>query len=169
MNIAYMGGRQAGIIGLLTIQALGHDLAHVVAYDANMAKIARSFTWEDVYRSLSEVNNDWEGVDLLLSVHGREIVSQSLLDRLPLGGINVHPCLYGFKGKNPVERFLKSNCKQASVGAHCMTSHIDEGEVLCEEYLQRNGSWTTVEEVYNHLYPLYPLVIHSALNNLENP
>ena len=100
MNIAYMGGRQAGIIGLLTVQALGHDTPLIVVSDPQMEQVARSLTYGAVYRSLSEIN-DWDSVDLLLSVHGREIVSQSVLEGLPLGGVNVHPCLFGFKGSNP--------------------------------------------------------------------
>ena len=92
-------------------------------------------------------------------------MSDELLAHTKYGGINVHPCLYGYKGANPVERLLKDGNTRASVGVHRMTAQVDEGEVLAEEFVDVTG--TTVDEVYNALYPAYATALIKALKVVE--
>lgn len=91
--------------------------------------------------------------DLFFSVHGREIVPEEMLAIPPLGCVNVHPCLYKYKGANPVQRMLDDDNSKASVAVHYMVEKVDAGEVILEEFVDVAG--TTVEEVYNELYPYY--------------
>ena len=166
-NIVFMGGKQAGLIGLLTILAAGHKVEAVIAYDYIIDKTASfldipffsSIHNKDVYRFLSDC-------DILVSVHGREIITDAELALPRLGGINVHPCLYKYKGTRPVERMLADKIRLASVGIHKMTSEVDCGEVIVEHFLHI-GDAKTPEEVYNRLYPLYSRTLLEALDEIE--
>lgn len=171
MKVIFLGGKQAGCVGLLTVLALGHKVVMVVAYDGLVWDIA-SELGIPVFTSIEQMvgSNDWREVvpypNLLVSAHCREIVPPFLL-RLPrLGGINVHPCLYRYKGPNPVGRLLRDGGTQASVGVHRMTEKVDEGEVLVEEFIDVTGK-SSVEEIYNALYPFYALALIKALRILE--
>ena len=52
------------------------------------------------------------------------------------------------------------------MGVHRMTEHLDEGEILAEEFVDVAGK-QTAEEVYNVLYPFYALTLLKALRALE--
>jgi methionyl-tRNA formyltransferase len=162
MNIVYLGGKQAGVIGLLTVLAHDDNVVAVVAYDDIVKKFAYSCInlghWLSCYSSIHDIKS-WKGIDLIVSVHGREIVSDDILKLAKYGGINVHPCLSNFKGMNPIKRFLVSDkYPHASVGVHRMTSKVDEGETLKEIFVEVDGCHTEVE-VYNALYPTYTEVL----------
>ena len=168
MRVFFLGAKQAGSIGLLTVAAAGYRIQTVVAYDQSVLELARelaiptlsSLRQPDIQESLL-------GVDLLVSVHGREIVPRELLVLPRLGSINVHPCLYRYKGANPVGRLLAEGCTLASVGVHRMTETVDEGDVLIEEFVDVTGK-QTADEVYNALYPNYSLALLKALRLLEH-
>jgi methionyl-tRNA formyltransferase len=107
------------------------------------------------------------GSDLLLCVHGREIVPAELI-RLPrLAAVNVHPYLYKYKGADPVGRALRDKEWHASVGAHRMTAIVDSGEVLSEVFVDIQES-ECVEQIYNRLYPVYVQVIIGVLRELHD-
>jgi methionyl-tRNA formyltransferase len=161
VNAVFMGGRQAGCIGLLTLRAAGWDVAAVVAYDDDVRALAGSLGLP-VLASIRDARGPLAEADLLVSVHGREIVPGELLALPRRGGINVHPCLYAHKGADPVGALLRSGSSRASVGVHRMTDVVDEGEVLVEEFLDVDGLTAPVE-VYNALYPLYARALVDAL------
>lgn len=165
MVIAFMGGNQAGMIGLLTIKALGHKISYVISSDNNLLSLAKELGLT-TFRSVREINS-WGSTDLLLSVHGREKVPASVLDQLPYGGINLHPCLFAFKGRSPVERLVETNIDTASVGAHVMTENYDEGEVLYEPRIDTRGDRDPIS-IYNMLYWLYPKVIIRVLGDIKH-
>jgi len=158
-----MGGQQAGCIGLLTLYAARCSPTGVVAYDESVEKLAKSLGLP-VFPSVRnpEFCETLSKSDVLVSAHGREIVPKRLLGTPQLGGINVHPCLYRYKGADPVGRLLKEGNPKASVGVHCMTEKVDEGEVLVEEFVQVDGK-DTVESIYNALYPYYAITLVKAL------
>lgn len=160
MKIAYLGGKQAGCIGLLTVLASGNSVNVVIAYDNQVETLANVLNLP-VFRSIKEpcLDDFLIHSHLLVCVHGREIVPQN---RLFMGGINVHPCLYRYKGAHPIERMLADGCTRASVGVHRMTEVIDNGETLIEDFVDVTGC-NTVAEVYNTLYPYYSLVLLKAL------
>lgn len=166
MNIVFLGGKQAGVIGLLTLLARGDKVSAVIAYDDYVRHLAAEQFDIPLFGSIEDV--DWsKSYDLIVSVHGREIVPNWMLEGTRLGGINVHPCLYACKGANPVAKFLKSSAyPKASVGVHWMTDRVDEGEVIHEVFVDVVGCKTEVE-VYNALYPYYCGALLDALTIIE--
>ena len=105
LQICFMGGRQAGIIGALTVLAKDNDIVAAVSYSNDLKAVLDSLgiaVYEtirdkDFIRSLTDA-------DLLLSVHGREIVKSDMLKLPRFGAVNIHPYLYKYKGADPVER-----------------------------------------------------------------
>ena len=168
LKVVFLGGKQAGCIGLLTLLAAGCKISGVVAYDSTMEELAMVLCLPR-FSSVKqpEVEELLSKSDLLVSVHGREIVPLRLLKLPRFGGINVHPCLYAYRGTNPVGRLLQDGRTLASVGVHRMTEGVDEGEVLVEEFIDVAGK-QSVDEVYNALYPHYSLALLKALQVLED-
>lgn len=164
MKIALMAGKQAGVVGLLTIRACWHDISAIVSYSEDVTRIAEFFKIP-VYNSIHHPSfiSVLKKSTLLLSVHGREIVPKDLL-KLP--AVNVHPYLYTYKGIRPIKQALKDKNYNASVGMHYMTEETDKGQVIIEHRQEVSGS--TEKEIYNELYPLYALTILEGLKILEN-
>lgn len=163
LSIVYLGGRQAGCIGLLTVLGARHTVRGVVAYDEEIARLAHALGLASVPSLHAAAVPSWlSEADLLVCVHGREVVPPELL-RLPrCGGINVHPCFSRYKGAGPIERLLRDGITQASVGVHRMTERVDEGELLVELPVDVSGH-TSPEAVYNALYPCYAVALLEAL------
>ncbi len=168
-SVIYLGGKQAGLIGLLTVVCCGCHVEAVVPRDKIVEDVARKLRYP-IFDSVKceEIKNLLRGVDLLVSVHSKEIIPVEILNIPHLGGINVHPCLYGYKGANPISRFLADNVCKASVGVHCMTEAVDCGDVLVERFVEIDRQKiNTVTEVYNILYPVYSIVLFEALEVLR--
>jgi len=169
MRIIFMGGNQAGCIGLLTLKSLGHDVA-VEASTKMVCDLAVSLKVPLFAEDLYPVGAPW---DLMVSVHGRQIVPVKALDNFKYGGINLHPCLWKYPGKDPIGRFPEDERKQSrsqhppvGVGAHIMTENVDAGPVIFEQFLDLGfhvDSETTRTEVYNFLYPWYADVLIQAI------
>ena len=168
IKVSLMAGKQAGCIGLLSLYAANCDIIGVVAYDELVNQLAKKLNLP-TFSSLKEdefiklVNKS----DLLVSVHGREIVPIEILKVPPLGCINVHPCLYQYKGGNPVGRLLRDKNTKASVGVHYMLEEVDAGEVIVEKFVNVSGK-NTMDEVYNVLYPYYALTLLEAINKIRD-
>ncbi len=167
MKIIYLGGKQAGCVGLLTLLAAGHDITCVIPYSNDVSSLARAF-------KLVQHNsvNSWQAKavgdhsDLLVCVHGRELVDVGRYNNCYFGGINVHPCLTNFPGKSPIKRFLESTYyPNATVGIHRITETIDQGEILIEIPVNVTEAKTEIE-VYNTLYPYYSLALLEALKRI---
>lgn len=167
MKVFYLGGKQAGCVGLLTLYSAGCQILGAVAYDPYIRNLVKTLGLP-LFESIQEnsVQELLRQSDLLVCVHGREFVHQELL-RLPRdGAINVHPCLYAYKGARPIERWLQDGNTKASVGIHRMGEKIDEGEVLVEEFMEIREK-LSVREVYNSLYPLYATTLLQALQKVR--
>jgi methionyl-tRNA formyltransferase len=161
-----MGARQAGCIGLLAALGRGIEIHAVVRHDDYVGELAGSLELQTFASILdSDLEMTLAGSDLLISVHGREVVPPEVLSLPRRGGINVHPCLYAYKGANPVGRLLEDGNPRASVGVHKMTERVDEGELLVEEFVDVGGE-TTIEGVYNRLYPYYAIALVKAIDVL---
>ena len=80
--------------------------------------------------------------------------------------INLHPCLYKFKGLKPVKKLIDAGITKASVGSHYMTEKIDSGEVIVEKFIEVEGK--TEVEVYNELYVLYSEVLLETLKKVSS-
>jgi methionyl-tRNA formyltransferase len=169
LNVVYLGGKQAGVIGLLTTLAYGCNVKAVVTISKMVEELALRFNLP-VYKSckLDEVKGIIKQTDLMISVHSREIIPNDILALSRLGGINVHPCLKEYKGKSPIQRFLAGDSKQASVGVHKITDELDMGETLAEKFIDIDRTKVkTVDEVYNIIYPLYSLVLIDTLRMIS--
>ncbi len=167
LRVLFLGSRQAGCMGLLTVLGVGLRVIGVVAYDDSLKRLAQELKLP----ILSSIRQDgaescFREADLVVSVHGREIVPERLLRLCRLGGINAHPCLWKYKGAGPIERMLRDGSPRASVGVHRMIERVDEGEVLAEEFIPLSGE-RSVGEVYNTLYPLYATALLKAIGKLE--
>lgn len=165
MNVLYLGGKTAGLVGLLTLLARGYR-PDVVSYSDGVFKVAQA----NRLLTLSTMPDvSWPGYSLLISIHGRQIVKKDYLDTLKYGGINLHPMLSKFPGKNPIRRALDNSETHYSVGAHRMTEVIDGGEILVEKWIdlpRANELAYSEAEVYAQLYPLYSIVLCEALEKL---
>lgn len=164
LKIAFMGGSQAGMIGALTALAHGAEIPIAVSYSDELTAMLKSLGIA-VCRSVKETRfiKELKKTDMLLSVHGREVVKPEIFNLPRFKAVNVHPYLYKYKGANPVDRAFKDGEFHASVGAHMMTEEVDGGVVLTEEFRDVDGA-STVSEIYNSIYPLYIQVVSKTLD-----
>lgn len=157
--ITLMVGQFVGLLGVSIAKDYG--ITSVVAYDnLEMYRQMGLRVYSTIHdeRFIVDVLRS----DILLSVHGREIVPIELL-RKARYAVNVHPFYKFFKGANPVKRAIKHHVQQADVTAHEMTEKLDEGKIIAQETMTVIGQ--TEEEIYKQLYPLYAKVIKDAVNN----
>lgn len=171
LRVVFYGGRPAGVVGLLTVLAKGCHVVCVVPVDEAVRGVAEQFHLPVLSATLLNAPEGRDriaalGADLLVCVHGRAILKAETLRAVRLGGINVHPCLYKYKGARPVERLLADGETRGSVGVHWMTEEVDQGPVLVEHFVDVTGLRTPVE-VYNGLYPLYARSLKDALDAIE--
>lgn len=164
MNVCMMLGKNAGLIGFLTVRSMGYNIEAVVGYDDVIKKLCDVFN-VCFFSSIrdSKFKKIVSKTDMLISVHGREIVPEKILNSIMC--INVHPCLYKYKGGDPIGRLLEMGDTKASVGCHIMTEKIDSGKVL-EEIFIDVGDCDSVIEIYNKLYPYYSFVLRRVLQML---
>jgi len=167
MKIIFYGGKQTGLTTLLTLLTMKENVVCVIPVDEIVGEIARKLNLN--VKEVKDIN-DAEFVeylhglkpDLLVCCHGRQILKKDILS---IGCINLHPCLYKYKGASPIERLLKDKEKKASVGVHWMIEEVDKGEVIEEEFLEVKGE--TPAEVYNKLYPIYSKVLMKAIDKIK--
>lgn len=158
MKIIFCGGKQAGMVALLTLIAK-RIKPDVVAEDKLIKRTARNFNLNIInYESLEKTK-----FDLLISVGIMKIIPKNILSNGKC--INFHPCLYKYKGLKPVKRLIDAGLKKASVGCHYMTEDIDGGEVILEKFIEVKGK--TEPAVYNELYILYSEVLIDLLKKLK--
>lgn len=167
MKIVFLGNKPVGCVGLLTLLAANYEVVGIITIDPSVKELARILWPREAFVSgdilIFDSMNYWRRpVELLVSVHSREILSSSQLNWAKYGGINIHPCLSKYKGVRPIERLLADKGTLASVGAHWMIEEVDAGRVIYEKFIDISGS-TTVAEVYNKLYPHYSIVLLEAL------
>lgn len=168
MKIVYYAGRQAGVVGLLTLKALGHEVVCVIPVDEPVESVALSLGLN--VQKPANINLDTFvdyltglGADLFVCCHGRKIIKALMLNRFK--AINVHPCLFKYKGADPITRVLADGEKNISVAVHWMTEEVDRGETIVELFKEREND--TVMGVYNELYPLYVRSLIEALEILQ--
>jgi methionyl-tRNA formyltransferase len=167
MNIIFYGGRQSGMVSLLTVLALGHRIVSVIPVDNSVKLVAESLLL-NIKEPKNVNDNDFVeylktlNADLFICCHGRQIIKSQILNEFK--SINLHPCLYNYKGSNPISRLLKDGNKKASVAAHWMTEKVDEGEVVVENFREIKSD--TIVGVYNEIYDIYAKTIIDALNNM---
>jgi methionyl-tRNA formyltransferase len=167
LKTCFMGGNQAGVVGIMAILSSGSKIEAAVSYSPETDRIIHLFGIP-AFRSVksSAFRKFLKISDLLVSVHGREIVGKEILVLPRFGGINVHPYLYKYKGSNPVGEAFSDGNFNASVGVHVMEEKVDSGKVIVEEFVDISGA-STPEEGYNRLYPYYASALLAALMNIN--
>lgn len=168
MKVIFYGGRQAGLINLLTTLALGHQVLCVVPVDDVVGQTALKMGLN--VKKPKNINED-DFVDYLESLgaeffvccHGRQIIKQRILKAFRC--VNFHPCLYKYKGAEPIKKLLAEGNTKASVAAHWMTETVDGGEVIVENFKEIES--LTEIGVYNELYPVYAQTLIDALNKIN--
>lgn len=171
MKIAFYGGETAGYISLLALLAKKYLVTRVYAEDEKIQSLAKLFKIPHSEKSLldesNHIRNPKNEADLLVCCHARKILKKYLIDTIP--SINLHPCLYAYKGGHPIQRLIAEKNSRASVACHWMIEKVDAGEVIVERFIQIKGVAQKSEaEVYNELYPLYTQVLIESLEKLES-
>jgi formyltetrahydrofolate hydrolase len=147
MNIALYANRSVGITALLYLKSKGHNVAVFTDNDSDLINAAflvgcDTYSTDDLGRV---------SYMMLLSVHGRKIISQKyLLGRIC---INIHPCIE-YKGHNPIKRYIENEDVIANVTSHYMTEKVDEGEIIHKEVFG-TGKCGSYAEFYNIANPVY--------------
>lgn len=166
MKIAFYGGQTAGMIVLLTLLNLKHEIKYVIADDEKISTLTKQLkiksTFKDKLNTDEFIEELSKNIDLFICCHGWKILSKEFVTKIKC--INFHPCLYKYKGLHPIRRLIDENNARASVAVHWMTEKIDAGETIKEEFQIINDiSQKSESEVYNELYPLYIKTLFKAI------
>ncbi|OGD87316.1 hypothetical protein A3D81_01100 [Candidatus Curtissbacteria bacterium RIFCSPHIGHO2_02_FULL_40_17] len=170
MKIAFYGGQSTGMIVLLNLIAKGHNIRAVFCEDEKIEKIAEEFNLQIFPKHKLDdqelIEKLAKQIDLLLCCHGKKIFSPHLVKSIPC--INIHPCLYKYKGAKPILRLINDGVNKASVASHWMTEKVDGGKVIVEKFIRIDSIKNKVEaDVYNDLYPLYIEVVNATLAKIH--
>lgn len=171
MKIAFYGGQTAGFISLLTLIAKRQDVKIVFAEDEKVKNLAELFSIpvadKNNINMSKTIDTLKKSIDLLVCCHARKILKKELVDTIP--SINLHPCLYKYKGGYPIQRLIQEKNPKASVACHWMIEQVDAGKTIVEEYMMiQNVETKTEAEIYNELYPLYTSVLLKSLSIIKS-
>jgi len=155
-TIVLFARRNTGLYCLSHLWALGYDVK-VVTDDRDIADTAKMYGCEIV--STDKMGS----FDLVLSVHWHKIIPTYLFKRKP--AVNIHPCLFKYKGHDPVRRHIDNKDTVGSVAAHYMTDTVDEGELI-NEYLFETGVCKSYGEFYNVAFFYYYKTINKVLKTI---
>ena len=170
MRIAFYGGQTTGMITLLTLLGTTHEVKFVFPEDKKVETIAELFKLSILPKkdlnTAATIHLISNSVDLFICCHGKKVLSRAFVTSIRC--INLHPCLYRYKGARPVAHLIADQNQKASVAAHWMNERIDEGKIILEKFIIiKNIEEQTEAEVYNLLYPLYSSVILQVLDELN--
>lgn len=155
--------RQTGITALLYLKAKGYDVLLITDGDESVEWVARKLGLP-ILPNLEYLRKI--KFDLFLSVHGRKIIPKEWLVDGKM--VNFHPCLsLGYKGKNPVARYIDNGDELGDITSHYMTEKVDEGGLIVSQYF-KTGKCTTYADFYNVANPTYYLqCIEETLKVIE--
>lgn len=102
-------------------------------------------------------------IDYIVLAGYMRILSETLLKQYPNKIINIHPSyLPEFPGKNSIEEAFKTGVKQTGVTIHYVDSGIDTGEIISQERLTIDSSWSLNDlekEIHFLEHRMYPQVL----------
>ncbi|MCB9805867.1 hypothetical protein H6775_01765 [Candidatus Nomurabacteria bacterium] len=167
-KIIFYGARASGLLSLLTILSKGYEVVAVVSDDEGIIALAKNIgidLFGPPVLNTEEFTNQMleKKAKTFFCCHGRRIIKNIILDNFI--SVNVHPCLYKYKGADPIGRMLEDGETKGSVAVHYMTEEVDEGEVVAEIFKEIESK--NVIEVYNELYPVYAEVTAVALDKIN--
>lgn len=152
-TIVLYGRRNTGMVVLPYLVVLGYNVK-VVSNDELVLWMAKSLGCEVV-----TIDNMGD-FQIFISVHGDKIVPMKYLEGKK--AYNIHPCLFKYKGHNPIKIYIENKDTIGSVGCHIMTDKVDEGDVVCE-YVFETGVVDSYASFYNIAMPYYFKVIDKIL------
>jgi len=124
MTIVLYTRRNVGLYCLSHLVALGHDVK-VITDDSNVKWLAGKYKCE-----LVDLDTMGE-FDYFICIHGNKIIDKKYL---VLGKfINIHPCLFKYKGHNPIKRYVENMDTDATVESQYMIEEVDMGYVIYKE------------------------------------
>lgn len=131
----------------------------VISDDSNVLWLAQRMDCQIV------TLEDMGEFDLFICIHGNKIIPKEYLQK----GIwvNVHPCLFKYKGRNPVFRHIENKDTVGSVGCHYMIATVDEGRLIYEEKFDTQIV-ANYADFYNIALPFYFKVVHKSLEIIFN-
>jgi methionyl-tRNA formyltransferase len=158
-NIIFYGRERTGLVVLLYLLAKGYKIK-TIPEDKIIEDISKKFDLETT--SLSNLNN--EEFDLLVCCHGKRIIKGEYLKKDKF--VNIHPCLFKYKGQDPIARYLKNKDTQASVESHYMIEEVDAGEIIISIHFD-TPKINSHGEFYNLALPYYLDCIHETMSKVE--
>jgi methionyl-tRNA formyltransferase len=108
--------------------------------DVRLIEFGRPYDWEGLGRQLSEIN-----ADVLVCYAFPTLIPQSLLDRFPQGGVNLHPALLpNYRGPHPFHRLAADgqHAVHGGVTLHRMSAGFDDGDILGQVRFSE-ADWTS--------------------------
>ena len=126
-TIILYANRNVGLAALCYLKAKGYDVM-VITEDENVEWMARRFGIP-VLPNIGYIKKI--SFDLCLCVHGKKIIPKECLVENKM--VNIHPCLYKYKGHNPIKRYIFGQDTDATIEAQWLIEEVDGGDVIWRE------------------------------------
>jgi len=159
-NIIFYGRTQVGLVVLLYLLAKKKRIS-VVPEDEIIEKVASVFKLRKIH--LEDIEK--ENFDIFVCCHGKKILPERFLKKNRF--INIHPCLFKYKGHDPIRKYMENKDTYASVESHYMTKDVDQGEVIQSVFFS-TPIINSYEQFYNIAIPYYLECIHKTLEKIDN-
>ena len=110
--------------------------------------------------------------DLIASISWRRLIPVSLIERAPLGGVNLHRGrLPDYPGGEPIKQALNRGDSSITISAHILTAEIDAGEVICQRnhpvsLSERLSQTANIDRIKRQITPLFGPLLIQALDKL---
>lgn len=158
-SVVLYGRRNTGLLALSYLWAKFWPKIEVISDDPQIIEFAK-----DKKIKLVDFDTMCE-FDIFICVHGDKIIpSKYLVDKHM---INIHPCLFKYKGKDPISRYIKNEDTEATVESHFIIEEVDAGDVIHVEKFT-TGRVSSHSEFYNLAYPFYLKCLYRTLDKLSN-
>lgn len=155
-TIIFYGRTQMGMVVLSHLVALGHKVK-VIPEDKMIEDMCG-------YYNLEIVTLDTMGeFDFFICCHGKKIIDSKYLVEGKF--INMHSCLFKYKGQNPIKRYIENKDTKASIESHYMVEEVDAGKVITR-VLFTTPIVSNHQEYFNIATPYYYECIDKTLKKL---
>jgi methionyl-tRNA formyltransferase len=155
-TIIFYGRTQVGAVVLSYLVAKGFKVK-VIPEDDLIRNLCK-------YYNLKIVNLENMGkFDLFICCHGEKIIDEKYL--VPDKFINMHSCLWKYKGKDPIGRYIKNKDTNASIESHFLVKDVDMGKVI-NRVLFKTPVIKSYGEYFNLAIPYYFQCIDETLRRL---
>lgn len=156
-SIILYANRNTGMLALAYLVAKGFKVK-VITEDDLIVENAK-------YYGAEVVDFDTMGeFDLFICCHGRRIINKKYLIKGKF--INIHPCLYKYKGHNPIRKYIDNLDTIGSVESQWLEEEVDGGKVLIREEFM-TPVCDDYADFYNVAYPYYLKCLEKTLWSLR--